>query len=90
MINKINEIIDEKEQYQLQAIRFEAENTALKAILTKRDESVTEQTKIILNLEAENKTYKANADAVQKYITQNEQLKTHIDGLEKKNAKLIA
>lgn len=44
----------------------------------------------IKQLEQENATYKANADAVQKYITQNEQLKTHIDGLEKKNAELKA
>ena len=41
-------------------------------------------------LKAENATYKANADAVQKYIAQNEQLKTHIDGLGKKNAALKA
>lgn len=46
--------------------------------------------KQLKRLEQENATYKANADAVQKYITQNEQLKTHIDGLEKKNAALEA
>ena len=46
--------------------------------------------KYIAELKAENETYKANADAVQKCITQNEQLKTYISGLEKKNAKLNA
>jgi hypothetical protein len=30
MINKINEIIDEKKKYQLQALRLEAENKRLK------------------------------------------------------------
>lgn len=44
----------------------------------------------INKLKAENATYKANADVVHKYITQNEQLKTHIACIEKKNAKLNA
>ena len=44
----------------------------------------------IKQLKAENATLKANSNAVQTYITQNQQLKMHIDGLEKKVATLKA
>ena len=35
MINKINEIIDEKEEYQLKALRLEAENKRMKEVIIK-------------------------------------------------------
>lgn len=70
--------------------RLEQENAELKALVSQRDASVTAQTGIILELKAENATLKANSNAVQTYITQNQQLKTHLSGLEKKNAELKA
>ena len=53
-------------------------------------QSEQEGLEIVAELEAENKVLKKNANVFQKYITQNEQLKTEIDYLVKKNEKLKA
>ena len=51
------------EEISSQFKRLEAENKELKALLNKRDESVTAQTEIILNLKAENAKLKEEVKA---------------------------